>query len=473
MSRSVGADSQRACDLLLTGGSVVTVDDERRIIEPGAVAITGDLITAVGKPSELESYRAERTIDCTDKAVLPGLIDCHNHLFQGLGRGLGEGLSLWPWLCDFMWPYSAAISSEQAGAAVKLGAVEAARAGTTTIVDNHYSPADLDTTLDVAAAIDGVGLRGVVARGIFGDITEVAEKHGLAPSLFRYSHDEELDITRRAIEARPPGSRVAVWPAPINVIYVSQELVAASIELAGELGTGWHTHCSEAKADPEIYLEAYGVRPIDWLHTEGLLGERGTIAHAIWLDDSEVARVGETRTGVSYNPISNQYLASGVPRLRDLRDAGAVVGLGTDGPGCGHRQDLFECVKESILLQRVHTLEPTESWAEEALELATREGARYVGIDAGQLAPGKLADVTVVDLSRAHLAPLHRVVATLAYSARGSDVAMTIVGGDVIYEDGRCTRVDEIEAMDEAQRRAEELVEKAGLGNLVVPWRRS
>ena len=459
------------CDLLLTGGSVVTVDDARRVLEPGAVAVSGDRITAVGTPDELAGYEAARTVDCTGKAVIPGLIDCHNHLFQGLARGLGEGMSLWRWLSEFMWPYAAAISPAEAEVAGRLGAVEAARAGTTTITDNHYSPADADTTLRVAGAIDEVGLRGVVVRGIFGDVTDVARSHGLAESLFRHPDDEEIDITRECIEARPPGSRVGVWPAPINVIYVSQDLVGRSIELARELGTGWHTHCSEARADPDIYLEAYGVRPVEWLYREGLLGRGGTIAHSIWLDDKEVAAIGETSTGVSYNPTSNQYLASGTIRLRDLRGAGAVVGLGTDGPGCGHRQDLFEQIKQAILVQRVQTLDPTVTMAEEAFELATREGARYLGIDAGVLAPGKLADIAVVDLERPHLRPLHRTVATLAYSVRGADVTMTIVGGRVVYEDSRCTTVDEDEVMDEAQRRADELVARAGMEGLLVPWR--
>ena len=459
------------CDLVLTGGAVVTVDDDRRVLEPGAVAISGDRIVAVGTPDELATVRAARTVDCRGKAVLPGLIDCHNHLFQGLARGLGEGMSLWPWLCDFMWPYSAAITREEAVVAARLGAIEAARAGTTAIVDNHYSPADHDTTIAVADAIEGVGLRGVVARGMFGEMTEVARTHGLAESLFRYPMQEDLDISRAALEARR-GRRVGIWPAPINIIYNDQELVRRAVEMAHAFGTGWHTHCSEAKVDPDIYLETYGIRPIDWLYDEGLLGRGATIAHGIWFDDREVERMGASGSAVSYNPTSNQYLASGFLRLRDLRGAGVTVGLGTDGPGCGHRQDLFEQMKQSVLLQRVATREPTASSGEEALEFATREGARYLGVDAGVLLPGALADVVVVDLERPHVRPLHRVVAALVYSARGSDVVMTIVGGEVIYENGRCMKVDEAAVTAEAQARAAELVERAGLAGLKVPWRR-
>jgi 5-methylthioadenosine/S-adenosylhomocysteine deaminase len=457
------------CDLLLTGGSVVTLDDERRVLEPGAVAIAGDRIVAVGLPSDLARYRAARTVDCTGRAVIPGLIDCHNHLFQYLARGLGEGMALWPWLCDFMFPYSTTISGDEARVSATLASIEAARSGTTCILDNHYSPADLDTTLAVASAIEEVGLRGVVARGMFGPTTEVARTHGLEPGMFRYSIEDELAIARAAIERRPPGSKVAVWPAPINVIYVEQDLVRRAVELAREMGSGWHAHCSEARADPDIYVETYGTRPIDWMAKEGLLGRDATIAHAIWLDDREIQQMGETGSGAAHNPVSNEYISSGVMRLRDLRAAGAVIGLGNDG-AAGHRLDGFDQMKAAILLQRIHSLEPTALDAQEALELATREGARYLGVDAGMLASGKLADLAVVDLDRPHLRPLHRTVAALAYSVRGSDVVMTIVGGQVVFEEGRCTMVEEAAVLEEAQARADELAVRAGMERLRAPW---
>ena len=449
------------CDLVLDGGIVVTMAESRPLIPRGTVAISGETIVAVGDSSEV-SISAKRRVDCTDKIVMPGLIDCHNHLFQSLGRGLGEGLSLVSWIREFMWPYAAAITSEDATVAAQLGAVEAARSGTTTVLDNHYAPADLETTLSVAHAIETVGLRGAVARGMWGPLTDIARKH-LAESLFKYSITDELDMTRDGIKARPSGSRVEIWPSAIMIAYVDQDLVRRSVELAIEMETGWHTHCSEIELDPQVYLEAFGLRPIEWLHREGLLESHGTIAHGIWLDDQEVERLGTTSTGVAYCPVSHQYLPLGIMRLRSLRDSGAVVGLGTDGPAAGHRQDLFECMKHGILLQRAHTLNPLVSNAREALEMATKTAAEYMGIDAGVLAPGLLADIAVVGVNRPHLQPLSDPIATLAYAARGSDVDMTIVGGDIIYEDGRCLLVDEQSIMDEAAARSSDLLRRAGI----------
>lgn len=467
MATATASDS--ACDMLLVGGSVVTMDDDRPVIDPGAVAIDGERVVAVGPADELDGWACTRRVDCSGKAVIPGFVDCHSHLFQTLARGLGDGLAMWPWLNEFMWPYAFTINPAEARIAALVGAAQAARAGTTCIIDNHYAPNDLDTTLSIASAIDEVGLRGAVARGIVGPPTEVARRMGLASGLFTRSAEEELDITRDCLEARGASSRVMVWPAPLNVIYVGQDLLRDSVALAREFGVGWHTHCSEGSVDPEIYLEVYGTRPAEWLATEGLLGHDATLAHGIWLDDSEVAHIGATGTGVSYNPVSNQYIGCGVARLRDLRSAGAAIGLGTDGVAVTG-QDMFECMKQSVLLQRAHTGDPTAAHVEEAIELATRGGAQYAGIDAGVLGPGKLADIAVVDLSNVHTRPVHRTVAALVYAARASDVEMTIVGGRVVYENGSCVFIDEGELMKEADARGSELVERAGMASLTSPW---
>ncbi len=457
------------CDLLITGGSVITVDDQRRVYEPGAVAVSGDRIVAVGTPSELGKYRADRVIDCTGQAVLPGFIDTHSHLFQSLGRGLGEGMSLYPWLTDFMWPYARVINRQEAWAGVRLTALEAARAGTTAVVDDHYSPADYETTVGVARTIEEVGLRGAVARGIYGAPTEATRHYNIPDYLFQLTPEEELEITRAAIEATS-GREVEIWPAP-DGNFIDRDLIVDSVRLAHELDTRWHIHCSAPRSDPDAYLACYGERPVVWMHREGLLDERAAIAHGVWLDDDEVLFIGEAGAGVAHCPTSNCYMADGAIRMADLRSAGAVVSLGTDGSACDHRQDMFEQMKQAIFMQRLHTLDPIALRSEEALELATREGARYLGIDAGILAPGKLADIAVVDLERVHLQPLNRTISTLVYAARGSDVVMTIVGGEVIYENGASTRVDEAEVIAEARARSAELIDRAGLHSLLTPWK--
>jgi 5-methylthioadenosine/S-adenosylhomocysteine deaminase len=200
------------CDLLLTGGAVVTVDDDRTVHDAGSVAVRGERIAAVGPDAQMTHWRADTVVDCRGKAVLPGFVDGHNHLYQAPARGLGEGMSIVPWLCGFMWPYSIAVDAAEAVAGARLGVVEALRSGITTVIDNHYAPSDLATTLAVADVIEQAGLRGAVARGMVGHPTEIARRRGQPDGLFRHSAADELAITREAVRHRPPGSRVEVWP---------------------------------------------------------------------------------------------------------------------------------------------------------------------------------------------------------------------------------------------------------------------
>jgi 5-methylthioadenosine/S-adenosylhomocysteine deaminase len=434
------------------------------------VALSGDRIVAVGTEAELKGWTAARVVDCHDTIVMPGLVDTHNHLFQALVRGLGEGLEIWPWLREFMWPYAIAMTAEDARAAVTLGVVEALRAGTTTVIDHHYAPTDTSTVLAVAEIIESSGMRGAVARGILGRKTAVAAARGLPDDLYRYSAEDELAITLDCMQERPPGSKVTVWPGPLNLAYLDQDLMRSSVDLARGAGTKWHTHCSEGRGDPPSYLDAYGVRPVNWLRGEGLLDEAATLAHAIWLDEEEIESIGIARAGVAHNPVSNAYMSSGVMPLRKLQQAGAVIGLGSDGPSAGHRQDLFESMKYTLFAQRIHEEDPTAMRCEEALEIATRNGAELAGIDAGSLAVGKLADVVVLNLRTPSMQPLVRPVAAIVYSARSSDVEMTICGGKIVVEGGHCTLVDEEKAMADAQAASERMLSRTGLEALCKGW---
>ncbi|HEY9332597.1 MAG TPA: amidohydrolase [Streptomyces sp.] len=463
----------RPCTLLLSGAQVVTVDDARTVHPDGAVAVDGHRIVDVGPTAELVArWQPLRTVDCRGSAVLPGFTDAHTHLFQSLARGIGDGLAIGRWLNEFMWPYAIHLDSEDARIAARLGAVEAARAGITTVVDHHYAPSDPETVLAVADAIEEIGLRGAVARGMLGDRTAVAEARGLPTALYRYSTDQELDLTRQCVAARGAESKVRVWPAPLNLSYGDRDLVRGAAALAREYGIRWHTHCSEGAKDPQSFLDRYGKRPVAWLAAENLLDEHATLAHAVWLDEEETEAVGAHGAGVAHCPCSNAYLASGAMPWRGLRDAGAVVALGTDGPSAGGRQDMFEVMKQTLFGQRLSRLDPSAVRCEEAIEAATRDGARYAGIEGGGvIRPGAPADLVVVDLTGTAVQPVHRAVSALVYSARAADVVMTLVDGRVVYENGHCPGVDEEALAAHARERAERLVRRAGFGALTEPWR--
>jgi 5-methylthioadenosine/S-adenosylhomocysteine deaminase len=255
------------CDLLLIGGIVITVDNKRQVFDPGAVAIRGERILAVGSSEDLAEYQAKRTIDCKGKLVTPGFIDCHNHLFESLLRGIGEGMELYPWLAELLEPFSDRVTREEAVSAILNCSLEAIKNGTTCVIDNHYGPTDLETTLAVADAIQQTGLRGAVARGMYGPATDISDEHGYKlERTFMYSVQDEIDITREAMKARPPGSKVVVWPAPENVSYNPHELVIGAAGLARDFGTRWHTHLAEGKIEDGLYRKQNGIGMVERLY---------------------------------------------------------------------------------------------------------------------------------------------------------------------------------------------------------------
>ena len=461
------------CDLLFEGGVVITLDEQRRVIEDGAVAAAGERIAAVGGRSDLAPYRegAARIIDCAGKVVMPGLTDGHTHLFQTLGRSLGDGMTLVPWLQDFMLPYSLNMTRETAAAAVRLGALQAALSGTTMVVDNHYAPTDTETTLAVAQAVEDVGIRGAIARGAFGEMNPGAELMGVEPRLFMWTDRQEISITEECMAERPAGSRVEVWPCPENIVYVTPGLIEACAGLAESGGVGWHMHCSEVQDEIGFFEEVHSTRPVAWLEERGLLSERTTLAHAIWLDPDEVAAMGGRRATAVHNPVSNQYLASGVLHLRPLLAAGANVALGSDGAAVAG-QDMFEAMKTGTLMHRVAALDPAAASVEQFLELAALGGAAMTGGGRGSLAPGQAADLVVLDVDRVRHTPWNRPAASVVHSGRANDVEMVTVAGEIIVEEGRSTRVDEDEVRAEASEAARRLFGKARLSgaDLMKDW---
>lgn len=468
---TAGSPADRPADLIIEGGYVLTMDRHRPVIADGSVAVAGEAVVAVGTARDVEeSYPlAGSRIDASGCLVMPGLIDAHTHLFQTLGRGLGDGLALIAWLRDFMFPLAKHITSTDAAAAVRLSSLMAVLAGTTSVVDNHYAPTDTATTLAVASAIDSVGLRGAVARGIFGSRVEGSDRMGVPDAFHAYTATEELRIMAECLGERPSGSRVEVWPMPENVVYVDRNLIAECAQLAAEHDLRWQAHCSEARDEVVIFSDVYGERPVEWLSRAGLLGPRATLAHAIWLDDGEVAAMGAAGACAVHLPVCNQVVSSGVMRLGELLEAGATVALGSDGTAVGG-QSIFEAMKSAYALHRLSRMDPTWPPSETLLELACNHGARLLGKPVGVITEGALADLVVVDLQSPRFVPAQRLVMALTMVGHGCDVRDVIVDGEVVVRRGESTRVDHHEVMAKAREAAERVAGAAGLEPLRTAW---
>lgn len=449
-------------DLLFHGGDILTGDPDRPLVRNGAIAVTGGKVAALGPAAEIAArHPAHETVEFAGM-LMPGLVDGHTHLFQTAGKTLGDGLTLLPWLQTFMMPLAFSLSRENAVRIVRMAALHSLLSGTTTVLDNHYAPVDEGTILDCVAALDGLGLRGVVARGIFGRMGEGARRMNCVPGLFRHSPAEEIEITRACIAAVPPGSRVAVWPMPENIVYVEPELIAACDELARDHGLGWQMHCSESRFEVEIFTALHGIRPALWLQREGLLSDRVSLAHGIWFDEAEIEALGAGGATVVHNPVSNQYLASGIVKMGPLLDAGANVALGTDGTAVGG-QTMFEAMKAALLMQRLRELDSSATTAEMMLGLATSGGARLLRQGSGRLRAGEPADFVVVDTGGLHHQPATRPATGLVLSATGGDVRHVVVAGEVVVRDGRSTRVDHEQVLSDGLQATREVLAQAGL----------
>lgn len=452
----VSGETPKECDVLVSGDWVLTLDETRQVVGPGAVAIDADRITWVGDQDAAAAITAQVRIHRPGCAILPGLVNAHTHLFQTLIRGLGDDLGLLGWIRHVVWPFIEHMTDEDLYVASLVGAIEAARSGTTCILENHYALTDLRSTLRVRDALEEVGMRGIVARGVVGPRTAAADKADLPNTLFRFSAEEDLEIMEECLRATVPGGLVSFWPSPLMLSFVDARLTAEAIRLGRRYGVGWHTHCAEIEVDNSLFREVNGTAPVEWLAAEDLLGRDTTLAHGVWLSDHEIALLGEHGGTVVYNPVSNGFCGVGVLPLRKLRDAGVNIALGSDGPGSNNTVDMMEVMKFGVLLQKAAHADVMATSADEAIGLAFQGGAAGVGLpdDIGRLAAGRLADLIAIDLSGVHTTPVHDLMPTLVYSARGADIRLTMVGGRVVFDGTKVIGTDEAHALEELRARA-------------------
>ncbi len=457
-----------AVDCVFIGGDIIQSNPETQIIRNAAIAVKDGIIVAIGPKAEVLATidTPTETFDFSGLTLLPGLIDGHTHLFQTLGKTLGDGLTLLPWLETFMLPLAATLTREDAVRAIRLASLQSLVSGTTSIVDNHYAPVDEETILALADAMEQVGVRGAVARGIFGEVGEGARRMKCDPRLFRYTAAEEIAITRNCIAARPKGSRVEVWPMPENVVYVDPDLIVACHELATEHDLSWQAHCSESPFEVEIFEAIHGVRPAIWMDKVGILTERASLAHGIWFDDDEIAALGAGGATIVHNPVCNQYLASGIIKMAPLLNAGANVALGSDGTAVGG-QNMFESMKAALLLQRIREYDASATTAGMVLRLATTGGAKLLRQNVGSLVVGAKADFVMLDTSGLHHQPASNPLTGLVLSTQRSDVRHVIVDGEVVVKNGHSTRVDEKQIIADALQATNGLIDRAGIRGLL------
>jgi 5-methylthioadenosine/S-adenosylhomocysteine deaminase len=468
VSGSLAAD--RPVDLVIDGGTVVTVDAQRRILVDGVIGVNDGRIVAVGDRHEFSSIVARRTVDARGKYVYPGLINTHTHLFQTLLKGLGDDRALVDWFRQMTGPSAVALEEEDCYAAALAGAWEAIRSGTTCIADFMYAHPRPNLSDAVIRGLQESGIRAVFGRGY----VDTGLEDGVPPELVQPLDTILADCERvaRRYDGTASG-RIRVRFAPCMIWTVTERSLRDVGDLAERLGVGLMMHVAETTFELDNSLRRFGMKDVGFLDRIGMLGPDLLAVHCVCLDEQDVELLQARGTSVSHNPTSNMYLSSGVAPVPAMLRAGVAVGLASDGPASNNTHNMVESLKFAALLHKVVTRNPTVITAETVLEMATISGARALGLEAeiGSLEVGKRADLFVADLDASPFAaPVHHPVSALVYSASGAEVETVVVDGRVVLENGHLATADERAVRTAARTAAERVTHRAGTDAL---WHRA
>jgi len=428
------------------------MNDRFDVVE-GDVSIKDGRIAAIA-PHIDEPH--DRIVDARGGYVLPGLIQTHIHLCQTLFRGYADDLPLMDWLRRRVWPMEAAHTPETLRAATRLAATELLASGTTAVLT-------METVHDTDAVFEAVaqsGLRATIGKCMMDSDAQVPRR---LRERMRDSIDESIAIRKRWHGAANGRLRAAF--APRFAVSCSRDLLEAVASLSREQQAIVHTHASESRDEIALVKQmSGGLSNLEYLASVGLTSPHLCAAHCVWVDDREQQLLADRDVKVLHCPGSNLKLGSGIAPVAEMRARGITVSLGADGAACNNRLDMFEEMRLAAVLQAMRT-QPGVLPARDVLAMATRAGARTLGLDAeiGSIEAGKRADVIVVDRDRPHLAPGPDPYSTLVYAARGSDVRTTIVDGEPLVDDFTPLRIDRAEAAAQARIAARDLLLRAEL----------
>ncbi len=435
-------------DLLIQNGLVLTMDEANTVYDPGAVAVAGDRIVAVGEVSAA-AEPGRRVIDATHCVVMPGLVDAHMH--ECLLRGFCEDLPLGRWLDEVCFPKDRAYAPSDMHGAALLNQLEMIRGGITTFIDIFRYPAE------AARVAERSGLRAIFSPQIIETVPGAGETIADSEAFVAEWH------------GRAEG-RIQAWFGPHAPYTVSAEGYRRIARLAERYGVGVHTHLAETAWEVESSRAQHGLSPVAYLDSLGVLGPRTLAAHCVWVTEDDIRILAERDVAVAYNPSSNTKLASGVAPVPDLLAAGLRVGLGTDSNLSNNNLDMFEEMRLGATIQKLQRQDAAAMPCHRMLRLATMGGAQALGLadEIGSLEPGKKADIIIVDLMAPHLWPIFRgrrsnVVEQLVYAANAADVRTTIVDGRVLMADRQVQTLDPQEVFAATQDAATNLLRRAGL----------
>jgi len=439
MLSDVTAQNRRQqVDLLVVGGTIVTMDQTRRVIDDGGIAVSNGRIVAIGPRAEIESrYRSRQRVDATGKVVTPGLINGHTHIPMVLFRGLADDLDLQEWLTKYIFPAEAKnVTEEFVRVGTRLGLAEMIRGGTTTYCDMYYFE---DAIADETAK---AGVRGVLGETVI-DFPVADNK----------TNAEAMAYVEKFV-ARWKGHELIVPAiAPHAPYTVSEDHLKAVRAFSDRTGAPIVTHISETKREVDDSVKAKGASPVAYLERIGFLNERVIAAHVVWPQGTDIAILQRRGVGVIHNPQSNMKLASGVAPVPRMINEKVLVGLGTDGAASNNDLNIWEEMDTVAKLHKVFTGDPKVISAQQAFELATIRGAQALHLEKeiGSLENGKRADLLVIDRDTLNQIPLYNVYSDLVYATKAADVQTVIINGRLVMRNRRLLTLNETAVKSDAR----------------------
>jgi 5-methylthioadenosine/S-adenosylhomocysteine deaminase len=436
-------------DLILKNAIVLTMNKNLDQFTPGAIAVSGDSIVAVGNEKEiLSSYSADEVKDCGGKVLMPGLINTHTHIPMTMLRGLADDLRLDVWLLGYMMPVEREyVSPDFVALGTKIGCAESIRTGITCFNDMYYFE---DT---IARTIVEIGLRAVCSQTVMKFPTPDAR-----------SYEESLEMMRNfAIEFK---DHPLIIPsvAPHAPYTCPPEILKACTELALEFDIPLHIHISETKEEVENMRKENGMPVVPYTKKQGVFEAKTIAAHCVHIDEGEIRTLLHAHVGVAHNPSSNMKLASGIAPVKAMLDLGLKVGIGTDGTASNNDLDFFEEMRLATFLAKGSSGDPTAVPASLTLEMATRIGAEAMHIDhiTGSLEVGKRADLILFDIATIHNSPRFRhdengIYSQIVYAGKANDVTDMLVNGKWIMQDHIIPGLNEQELIEESQKIARQI----------------
>lgn len=436
-------------DLLVLGGTIVTMNEGRRVIEDGGIAVKAGRIVAVGYRNDIvKRYTARQKVHATGKIIIPGLVNGHTHIPMTLFRGLADDLDLQDWLTKYIFPAEAKnVTEEFVRVGTRLGLAEMIRGGTTTYCDMYYFE---DAIADETAK---AGVRGVLGETVI-DFPVADNK----------TNAEAMAYVERFVARWKDSELIQPAIAPHAPYTVSEEHLKAARAFSDRTGAPIVTHISETKREVDDSIKAKGTTPVDYLARIGFLNDRVIAAHVVWPTADELGVLKRFGVGVVHNPQSNMKLAAGVAPVPKMLAEGLRVGLGTDGAASNNDLSMWEEMDTVAKLHKVFSGDPKVISAQQAFELATIRGAEALHLEKeiGSLELGKRADIVIVERDALNQMPLYNIYSHLVYATKASDVNTVIINGRLVLRNQRLLTLDEAAIKASARVFRERIIKSLG-----------